>query len=285
MATPFSTLLAKAREAAGFRSPHDFYKKSGGKRVLGMSFVNYWRLERGETLPKPDRLSLLVSCLRLPHAVPKSRELLRAYLLTLLGSERTYEWMRAALAPERPDLSRQAVRRVMEQANYPLSLDQFRAIIRNYPAYWSFVLLCNDRRSWRTADLARKLGAGPRKLAASLKSLARHKLISIGRDGRVSCPFAGKAARLPRPDMASEQDRQRVREYQRRMLKSQGTLLWHVYLLPRAYEPELETYFPHLSQAVGDSHVYALSGEPGEEKPGPTSLFLVEGAVHRLFSF
>lgn len=287
MTTPFSQLLVQCRMAAGFKTAYEFYKKSGGGRVLRLSFVSYWRMEKGVLLPKPERLGLLLSCLRLPYPLPKARELALAYLRTLLGSERAYESLLGLISPKIPQegagLGETALRRALEAKNVQLSMDQFRAIVHDYGAYWSYVLLCNDQRAWKVPELARVLGTPKARLMSSLRLLAKHKVLAL-EGGKVSCPFAGKIARLPRRDATAKEDERKVRGYQERMIKSRGALTWNVYSLLRAYEPELSSFYPHLNQTVANSHVYALSGEPGEQKPGPTSLFLIEGSVYRLFS-
>lgn len=289
MKTPFSRQLVACREAGGFKTPYAFYSKNGGKRVLRMSFTSYWRMEKGILLPKAERLSLLISCLRLPDEHGQSDALLRTYLRTLLGSETAYEWIIGRLAPKLPqrsaDLTEIAVRRTLEAKNVQLSVDQFQAILRDYESYWAHALLCNDSRDWELAPLAKTLGVSAAALRAGLKNLAEHKVVRWNRDGTVRSPFAGKVARMPRADATSARDHERVRKYQRRMIKSRGRRTWNVYALPRAYEPELETFYPHLNKTVGSAHVYALSGEPGEEKTGPTAMFLVEGNVYRLFPY
>ena len=136
---------------------------------------------------------------------------------------------------------------------------------------------------FHTARLAKTLGIPAGSLSKSLKVLAKEKVVELLKDGTVRSPFAGKNARLPRHDVTRPEDLARVEGFQGKMVAKQGRRVWNVYCLLRAYEPELESFFPHLNEAVGSSHVYALSGAPGEEKAGPTSLFLIEGNVYRLF--
>lgn len=286
--TDFSRKLIECREAAGFKTPHEFYRKSGGAKVLRVSFVSFWRMEKGTLLPAAERLPILLSCLRLPVEGAKTDELLRAYLKALLRSDTAYEWLMARLAPPAVAASSMqdvAVRRALAEDYTPLSREQFAAIVSDYAAYWAHHFLEHDQRAWDVAKLAGRLRVKVAEVRRSLKRLAAVKLVALEADGRVRSLVAGKYMRLPAADVTPAADKERVVGYRERMLAEQGTRLWRRTVDLRAYEPELAAYFAHLGQAVQAAHVFSVSGKPGEEKPGPTAKYLVQAQVFRLFPY
>jgi len=151
MATEFSRLLEEARAEAGFKSAFDFYNKSGGKRVLRISFQAYWKMEQGKLLPKARRLGLLVASFKLFPESSDTERLLRAYLKTLVGDESAFDWIMGRLetawrVPSMPSLESRAVDQLIRQKSYHYSMDQARAIYATYANYWISMVLANDAR-------------------------------------------------------------------------------------------------------------------------------------------
>ena len=70
----FSSYLARLRKEAGFNTAHEFYAKNDGRKVLKISYVNYWQIEKGDHLPRPQALEKIVACLRLPPEIGKFGE-------------------------------------------------------------------------------------------------------------------------------------------------------------------------------------------------------------------
>lgn len=289
MPTDFSRLLAECRAAAGFKTAHEFHRKSGGAKVLRFSSVSYWRMEKGTLLPAAERLPILASCLRLPVDGGRTDALLRAYLKALLRSDTAYEWLLARLAPPAPrgpgSLAEAAVGRVLADSHAVLSREQFKAVTRDFASLWAYHLLGNDRRAWAPAELAQRLGVTRAALAKSLRGLAAAKVVVTQADGKVQSAFAGRYVRFPAADVTAAPDRERVVAFREKMAREQGTRVWRNTVFVRAYEPELGSYYEHLLKSLQAAHVYGVSGKPGEEKPGPTSLFMVQGSITRLFSF
>lgn len=288
-ATAFSKQLVECRRAAGFKTPHEFYRKSGGAKVLRCSFVSYWRMEKGQTLPVGERIPILLSTLRLPVAGPATDELLRAYLRDLLGSDAAYRWFLERLVPAQPHdpvtLQDAAVRRVLADNYAPLSRQQFSAIVRDYGSYCAHLFLDNDQRGRKPAELARLVKVSPASMAKSLKGLAAAKVVKFDAAGNVLSAFAGKIVRLPAAEVTPAADRERVVAYRERLAREQGTRVFRNTVFLRAYEPELQPYYGHLLKALQAAHVFQVSGKPGEEKPGPTAMYMVQGQVTRLFPY
>lgn len=284
VATPFSSCLAQTRASAGFKTAYEFYTKSGRRKVLNLSWVAYRKMEKGMILPKPERLSLLVSLLGLPHGSPQVRELVRSYLRTSFGSEQAYHWiMGMASGPQAPAqpsaMGERAISRAIQAETHKLSHEQDQAIIAGYASYWSFMVLCGGVESWKISDLAAKLGVAKGELLAALRRLERAKVVEFLEDG-VRCPLADKRVQLFPQAGRPAKDLEKISQYHARMTRKRGTLLSHAYSLPRANELELANYYPHLDNAVKSVHVFSrhqrAAGEP------PTPLFLVEGLVYRL---
>lgn len=282
MTRDFAAVLAELRRRAGFKTPNEFFSKSGGRKVLGMSGVNYWKIERGRALPKPDRVIVLVACLHLPPSSPEVQELVRAYLRGLLGSDTAFDWMSQALAgrepPGRRSVGDHALMRRVEEDLIHLTPEQNRALLADYEGYWAFTVLSNDERAWPVADLAKRLKVGRAALDKALRRLDKAKVLKLVPDGKARCPFVGKLITFLPDAQLTPADQLRLREYHARMVKAQGTLVKQTFVLPRARDAEIAFFFPHLTKAVTESHAFSVThGGPG------SSLYMVEGLVHRLF--
>lgn len=285
MANPFAGLWIKLRRDAGFKTPYEFYSRSGGRSVLQMSFVTYWKIEKGRILPKAERLGVLVSRLRLSADSPAVGDLARIYLRSLLGTEQAYDWMMRAISaqlsrPSSGTMADKAMQRAVWEDVCRLSVEQNEAILQDYASYWAFMLLANDAGTWEPGELAKRIGVKKPELSRALKSLGKLKLLKLQPYGKVGCPLAGRHVRLPPQEALRQGVRHRFREYHERMIKTRGTLVSQSYSMPRAEEVELSSYFPHLNNAVTNAVVYsAAEGSPR------TAQFLVEGNVYRLFPF
>lgn len=286
MDTAFSTALVRLRRQAGFKTPYAFYTRAGGRKVLDLSYVSYWNIEKGRLLPKPERLPLLVSCLRLESPGRDERELAAAYLKVLLGSESTHAWIMRALgsgsAQEAASFTEQAARRAVGADQAHLTIKQARALAADYAGYWGWTFLINSHSSWPVKAMAEKIGVEPRRLQASLKRLASHKLVKLAPDGRASAPLAGKHVSWPPKRAMGESLYGKMEDHDRRMAQAKGVRVYATSSLPRAQEPGFESYFTQLRRAVSDVHVYShAADEPGRR----SALYLVEGSVYRLFTY
>ncbi len=284
MPKAFSEVLRRLRQEAGFKTPHFFYARSGGRKVLGFSYITYWKIERGLFLPKAERLGLLISRLGIAPLSSQARELAGAFLKDLLGSEEAYEWLLKTLETnerrQEASVGERAAQRLMHEETCYLSVAQTEAILRDYSGYWSFVVLCNDKGSWKASDLARKLGVGQADLGRSLKRLSSHGIVKFLPDGSVRSPLAGKHC-LFGPEAALRwKGSGKTEHYHARMIKERGALVSNKFAIPRVEELESGSYVAHLNKAVSDAHLYSVY-----EGPRRSAQYFVEAKVYRLFPF
>lgn len=277
----FSRTLVELRRRAGFETPFAFYSKKGGKRVFGFSYVNYWKIESGKTLPKAERLGVLLTCLGTPFNSSDADRFGRAYLKALVDSETAYDWLMGLLgAPKTAapaTITERALKHAIHTDLHHLTPKQNQALLSDYGTYWSFVLLCVEHSSLKAGEMAKRLGLTQSELLKSLKTLEKQKLVKLSSDGTVSSPLSGKHVKFLPHSALSPAEASRIRSYQQRMIKENGTLLTRTYCLPRAKEMEMASYTPHLTKAVDAVHVYSSC------EGGPSSaLFLVEGNIYRL---
>lgn len=283
MATDFSSLLSRLRKEAGFGSPHEFWAKSGGARVLKLSYVNYWKIEQGKLLPKPERLSLLIACLRLMPEAREVQPLVHAYLKEYFGSDTAYQWLTAVLSkpPENASgMGNQASRRLMRERVYHLNLEQHQAILHDFACYWMWMTLSEDKGIWKSADLAKMLKISEKQIIAGAKLLASRKLFEILPDGSIRCPLAGRHFVTLPVKASGEQNQRKILKYQNEMAKKNGLLKHRHYTVLRADERQLEHYYLHLNDAVRGAGAYSVS-----EKTDSSALFLVEGNIFRLLRY
>ncbi len=278
----FAKILVELRRGAGFDSPHAFYSKKGGKRVLGFSYVNYWKIERGQILPKSERLGIILSCLGVAFESPEAEKLVKGYLKDLLGSETAYDWFVKVLGgPKTPapaqTLADKALKHAVHGDLHHLTPRQNQILLTSYATYWGFVLLCVERSPWNITAMAVRLGLKKPELVAALKLLVGAKLAKLLPNDEVVSPLAGRHVKFLPHQALSDAEKACIQEYQQRMIKENGTLLRRTYSIPRAQEMEMGSYYPHLVKAIDAVHVYSSC----EKAPG-TALFLVEGNVYRL---
>jgi len=282
MATPFAQAWVKLRKESGYQTPYEFYVRSGGRRILQVSFVSYWKMEKGRVLPRADRLAVLASLLRLPPGGPGLSELARAYLRTLLGSEQAYDWLMGALTlPARggtPGPAQKALHRVLWEDSYRLSAAQNDAVLGDYAAYWSFRILVNDPAAWKAPELARRIKATGKEVFRALQVLKRARLVTRRPDGAYRSPLAGKHCRFLPQEALRQEARERIRGFQERMIKAQGSLVFHAYCMPRSEASQLAAIFPAVRDSVNSSHLYSVG-----RRTESSAQYLVEGKVYRLF--
>jgi hypothetical protein len=276
----FGPALAEARRAQGFATPYAFYHARGGSRGLGLSFVNYLRLERGLGLPKPWRLERIFSALGLEPVMPASRRLLKAYLKDALGSERLLQCLEGAgasdPAPGSWAMAENATRQAISQRMHQLSLEQYKMISRRFENYACHVVMANTKDWLSKSALSRLSGVPAPAVTRALADLKKARLAEIAGD-KARSPLAGKYVVPPAPTPALASVWAVLREHRVRWAADRGRLVHSPYLLLRARKGQFSAYLPHLSDVVGLSAIY------GDVAPGEDSeLYLVEANVYQL---
>ncbi|MBI5201253.1 MAG: hypothetical protein HY925_06675 [Elusimicrobia bacterium] len=276
--TDFSAVLVRQRESAGFPTPFGFYKGRDGRRALGLSFPNYLKLERGQSLPQPKRLEPLLSALGLEPGSAQARELVRAYLRSVLGSDRLLDLAAggAKTDPAPPSwlLAETASRQAIGQRKVQLSLDQYGLLAKEPVAYVCHAVLANTQGWLTKAELSKFSGKPAAAVAKALAALEKAGLAEL--DGaKARSPLAGK---FVTPPAATPLTASIYAALQKHRESWAGRAVRSHYLILRARKDGMESYLPHLADAVSLSAIY------GDVKPGDDSEFyLVEGRVTRLF--
>jgi hypothetical protein len=279
--TGFGGVLSAIRKEQGFPTAFAFFRKRGGQKGLGLSFNNYLNLERGKSLPKPFRLAALVDVLGLAPENPRARELVRSYLIGLLGSEDLLLYLAPRKEPVSPPqswmLAETASRQAIGQRMVQLDLEQYQLLAREPAAYACHVFLANTAGWHEKRDLAEKLGLGAPAAGAALRRLAAAKLAEL-KGGRARSPFAGKFVTPPTPTKGMAPVFFGLEKHRQGWIRDRGRLLGAPYLLLRAPHERMRQYLPHLQDVVSMSALF------GDVQPDADSaVFLVEGRVYQLF--
>lgn len=274
----FAEVLTRLRGAAGFRTAFAFYRARDGRRALGVAFPNYLKLERGRHLPQPRRLEPIIAALGFAPDSPEARELVRAYLGSVLGSERLLKIATGSTpvdpAPASWLMAEAASRQAISQRSVQLSLDQYRALAADADAYACHVILANTQAWVSRTELARLTGLPIALVSRALAVLEKSGLAERREDDARS-PLAGRFVVPPGATSLTAGIYAALRKHRaawdRRTVDS-------AYFVLRARKDAMGRYMHHLSDAVKLSTVY------GDAKPGEdSSIYLVEARLSEVF--
>lgn len=273
---PFGEALARARREQGFANAHAFYKASGGRRTLGVLYANYLAVERGRSLPRPERLPALLRALNLGEPSLQRRELVHAYLSALLGSGELLEDLRpgpaqAALSSE--EVARQTIR----QRSAQLELSQWTALARDEAAYYAHVYLLNSPGWSQAREVAAAVRFPLPRVRAALKALEKAKLAELSGE-RARSPLAYRFVRqLPHlPSTVSL--KAAILKKREAFAGARGSLVRRTTLTSRIGKENLERWFERLAETV------RLLGAYGDAEKAPdTDVFYVDARVFKIF--
>lgn len=278
----FSKYLGQLRKESGFKTPHEFWLKNGGKKVFGFSYVNYWKIEKGKLLPRPERLNIMAICLRLGLGSEKVKRLILAYLRELLGTQNAFDWIVGLIAegsaarPEGTD--KKLLRQALQVRYHSLKPEQEDAIYSSYAAYWIWATITDSFGVKKPEDLAEMFGVKVKEILSAAKTLAGQGLVKISSRG-INCPIAGKSY-LMSPSELNLTRRSKLRLYQARMIKAKGEISHRRYNILRADNIQLQNAYRSLDQALSDLSAYAI-----HEKTPSSHLFLAETNIVKLFKY
>src|SRR5437868_2759775 len=180
---PFGEALARLRKEQGFESAHAFYRARAGRRTLGLSFANYLLIEKGRSLPKAFRVKNLIAALGLKSEDRRAGGLVRAYLVSLLGSEELLGILdqggARAGSPASWRLAEEAARQALSQRTVQLSEDQWKTLAAERPAHDCHMLLVNTP-GWRPiSEVQRSAGLSAPEAARTLRLMAAAGLVEL----------------------------------------------------------------------------------------------------------
>lgn len=254
--TSFHENLIKARGAAGFDTAYKFYHRNGGRRHFAFTFVHYMRIEKGESVPKPEWLERILIALRLLPTQAEARDLLLSYLRASLGGGRAADYVLNPLfsgqapASGGPD----AMTWMKAHSSVHLTPEEFTAMAASETAYWCAEALCNDGGTWSPAELAAKLRLPAKDAAKALESLKKCGLAAKTRAGKYKCRHQGKFFTYPGRLEGMGPQLDAVNGY---LEKSGGADYFERLELVRAEEGAMSNYRLQLAQAMDGANAYA----------------------------
>jgi hypothetical protein len=278
----FAEALIKARTDAGFETAYKFYHRNGGKGHFPFTFVHYLRIEKGESLPRPEWVETLFLALRIMPTQAEARALLVAYLTGTLGGEK---YARYILFPlfEQPEAGAEKFdpMKWMNAAHSEhLSPAEFSAMAADETAYWCAEGLFNEAAPLAAEELARKLGEKTAPVKAALAALVKAGLVlKAGKDkyrSRREGKFFTYPGRLN--GMAPQLDK--VRGYWEKARAKETGPEFERLCFVRGRESAMNNYRLNLSQAVDAANACIVN------RTGPdTAFFLVEARIRKIKRF
>lgn len=280
--TRFGAALARLRREAGFHTPYAFYHKNGGRRAFPFTFPYYLKIERGDSLPRPEWLPPLLALLRIPPTRELWRRFVVDYLKDLMGGEETFSALVAPLlAPAEPGRpGKQAAKRLLSEQAVHITPKQFSALVADAATYWCFECLVNDLGSHTPEELATVLELPESAARTGLEALVEQKLARRTAKGRYWSELARKFYVFPRAYEGFEKDRARLWDYEDKMARRKGAELFNGGILLRAEEGAVRRAMQGLSDAMEEASAYSVN-----EKGEGTALFLLQTRVRRLLQF
>ncbi len=274
----FAAVLQRVRRERGFASAHSFYQGCGGRRALGLSFPNYMALERGKSLPAGWRLEGIIKGLGLDEGSAPRRELIRAYLVALLGGDALLRGLEApAPAHASESATDEASRQAQRQRAATLELAQWRVLASDPDAYRLHVFLVNTPDWSSEAEIAAAAGLPAAKTRALLKKLAAARIVEAG-GGRARSPFAYKYLQTLPLTPATAALKAPILRTREGFSGPRSKLLKRVNVTTRFAASNLDRYFQRLSDAVW------LAGVYGDAEKAPDSdVCFVDARVFRVF--
>lgn len=273
----FGAVLSRLRLEQGFTNAHSFYKARSGRRSLGLSFANYLALERGRSLPKPQRVPALLRALGLSEASAPWQELLRSYLADVLGSEDLLKALASPPAVSPELISGEVVRQSVRQRAVQLDLRQWRLLAADPAAYYCHVYLINSPGWSGEAEVARAVNLPAGRVRRALKALAAARIVEA-KGGKARSPMAYKCLQAlpPLPELLPI--RAPILRSREEFAAGRGTLVQRRNVTTRMSRSGMERYFLKLSETV------ALAGVCGNaEKADDTDVYFVDARVFRVF--
>lgn len=278
----FARALARIRKESGFATPYAFYHKNGGRHAFPFTFAYYLKIERGEALPRPEWLPVLLSLLRIPPTEALHRQFVIDFLKDLMGKDETYEALVAPLlrAAPRTQPERQVTKRLLSEQAYHVTPKQFKAVISNAATYWSFECLVNDRAGLSAAQISATTGFAAAAVTRGLKTLVKQKLARRLAKGRCRSPLAEKFYVFPRAYSGFAKDRDKIWKYEDEMTKKRGGEIFSGGILLRAEEGAIRSVMGGFTDAMETASAFSVN-----EKGEGTGLFLLQTHVRRMMSF
>ncbi|MBI5624512.1 MAG: hypothetical protein HY924_12100 [Elusimicrobia bacterium] len=282
MPTEFSETLVSLRKAADFPSAYAFFHDNGGKPVFKISCRKYQLIEKGENLPKPQRLALFISLLRHPLGSPEAARLVAAWLRTLVGPEVFASLFAPLLRPGAgsggPTAAREVMSRSLRGRRTTITPAQYALIAKSFEHYWVHTVLSDSSEGSDARALARCLRSPEAKVRKALSELERAGLVHEAGKGVFRSALFGRVHVSPSLS-ATPSLRRKTADYVRRMERS-GQVCAGRRLIMHADEAEFGQFLSFFVDSVRAAQAYI---DPA--RSSRSAFFMVEGKVVKLFPF
>lgn len=255
----FGNTLAGIRKERGYASAHQFFKSVGGSKILGLSFMSYWDVERGKKLPKSWRIKALMGALGVQQHSPAARELILAYFRTLSGSDELAQMLAAPAVPgaDQPGsgLAEAAAHQSQAKRTVNLTLRQWELLAKDLTTDITNDILV-DTCGWVTVwELAEATGFKPEAVKKAYKTLAAAGLVALSGDKAKSKLF-GKVVNTPPHIPEAIKIEAALREHMETWLAGAEIVDGKCMSL-RMTKTALDNYIRHLGTAVDLASVYS----------------------------
>ncbi|MBI5245872.1 MAG: hypothetical protein HY923_01725 [Elusimicrobia bacterium] len=278
----FSKSLERLRLESGFTTPYAFYHRNGGRHVFPFTFAYYLKLERGQHLPRPEWLPILLSLLRIPPSDELYRRFITDYLRDHFGTEANFQSLLGPLLISKHEkkYGQQATKRLLTEQSYHITPKQFQAIVSDAPTYWAFECLVNDRGSFDAAELSQVTGLPKSSLEAGLKKLVAQKLARRVTKGKYKSPLAGKYYVFPKDFPDIEHYYVKLRRYQSEMVARSGAVVHQSGVMIRAEEGAVRRSITAMRDALEAATAYSVY-----EKAEGSGIFILQIRTRKAFDF
>jgi hypothetical protein len=278
----FSKSLVLLRLEAGFTTPYAFYHRNGGRHVFPFTFAYYLKLERGQHLPRPEWLPILLSLLRIPPSDALYQRFVTDYLRDHFGTEENYQSLLGPLLIPKHEKNdrQQATKRLLSEQAYHITPTQYKALVADAATYWAFECLVNDRGVFGAADLATITGLPKAALETGLKKLVALKLARRVSAGKYKSPLAGKFYMFPRVFPGIEICRKKLAKHISEMVARRGAPTHESGVMIRAEEGSVLRSITAMRDALEASTAYSVY-----EKAEGSGIFYLQISARKALDF
>lgn len=278
----FSELLRKKRQEAGFMTAYRFFYDNGGEDFFGFSYRQYLRIELGKSVPGPERLSRLVSGLRLRDRTAPANELALSWLKTFVG-EAVYANVFSFLgipasAKSVPPTQRELKNALTGNKRY-LTPEQFGAALTDKDTYLCFLSLGYDTGTWSADRLVKELGIQPQAAERALSTLFSAKLLKRAGKGRYRSAVVDQMVEFPPREAIGETLLEKHRDYTRELIAAGREEFGRSGII-RADDVIFRDLFPTLQLSLE-----AMLAHKVREHTDNSALYYITGRVVKLRNF
>jgi hypothetical protein len=278
----FSELLRQKRQEAGFRTAYRFFYGNGGEKFFGFSYRQYLRIELGKSVPGPERLSRLVSGLRLRDRTTPANELALSWLKTFVGEDvyaNVFSFLGIPASARAVPPTQRELKNALTGPKRYLTPEQLGAALTDKDTYLCFLALGADTGTWSADKLIKELGIPRPAAERALQTLFSAKLLKRAGKGRYRSAVADQMVELPRREAVEEHLLQKHREFTQELIAA-GREEFARSGIIRADDVIFRDLFPTLQLSLE-----AMLAHKVREHTDNSALYYVTGRVVKLRNF